>query len=180
MELFDTVYEGKVISFEFYKQNVMVNATEMAKIFPSKRINDFFSNRTTQAFITSCLNNGNSRYLNVSEESDLFLSKQQKGTWMHRVLALKFAGWLDPNFEVWVYCTIDKILFEHYRRLEQSLRESAKRKNDIEDIKKKLRQDTLFAKLEQLELAERQAGYRRGKSNRTQISTYQSNLEEEE
>ncbi len=179
MELFDTVYEGKAISFEFYKQNVMVNATEMAKVY-KKEVKDFMRNGQTKSFLEACLKTENPPFLNVEKKEDLVVSKQKSGTWMHRIVALKFAGWLDPNFEVWVYCTIDKILFEHYRRLEQSLRESAKRKNDIEDIKKKLRKDELFAKLEQLELAERQAGYRRGKSNRTQITSYQSNLEEEE
>ena len=77
---------------------------------------------------------------------------------MHRVLALKFAAWLDPAFELWVFCTIDKILFDHYRRLEQSLKESAKRKSDIDAIKRQLRQNDLFAELERLELEERQAG----------------------
>ena len=33
MELFDTVYNGTLIPFEFYKNNVMVNATEVAKVF---------------------------------------------------------------------------------------------------------------------------------------------------
>jgi hypothetical protein len=34
---------------------------------------------------------------------------------MHRVLALKFAAWLDPKFELWTFTTIDKILNEYYR-----------------------------------------------------------------
>ncbi len=32
MELFDTVYNGKAISYQFYKNNVMWNATEMSKV----------------------------------------------------------------------------------------------------------------------------------------------------
>jgi hypothetical protein len=47
---------------------------------------------------------------------------------MHRILALKFAAWLDPDFEVWVFITIDKILNEYYRNQRERLvkRESIK------------------------------------------------------
>jgi hypothetical protein len=40
---------------------------------------------------------------------------------MHRVLALKFAAWLSPDFELWVYTTIDKLLFGKYVEREKSL-----------------------------------------------------------
>jgi hypothetical protein len=39
---------------------------------------------------------------------------------MHRLLALKFAAWLHPEFEVWVYTTIEHLLFGRYIKLEQS------------------------------------------------------------
>jgi hypothetical protein len=94
--------------------NVMVNATQMAKIF-GKQVNEFTSNENTKAFILECLKNGNSRYLDVKNESDLVVSKQKSGTWMHRILALKFAAWIDSSFEVWVYITIDKILNQSYK-----------------------------------------------------------------
>jgi hypothetical protein len=45
---------------------------------------------------------------------------------MHRILALKFAAWLDPYFEVWVYTTIDKIIFGNYREIKEATVEKLK------------------------------------------------------
>ncbi|MEM1121660.1 MAG: KilA-N domain-containing protein, partial [Bacteroidota bacterium] len=33
-----------------------------------------------------------------------------QGTWMDEKLALKFAAWLSPNFELWVYDRIQELL----------------------------------------------------------------------
>jgi KilA-N domain len=42
------------------------------------------------------------------------LVESQKGrgsqTWVHSRIALKLAAWLSPNFEVWVYSVIEKLL----------------------------------------------------------------------
>jgi len=116
-------FEGQQIEFDLSNQSVMINATEMAKIY-NARINDFFENESTKRFIKACLNNGNSRYLGIENQEDLYISKQRTGTWMHRVLAIKFAAWLDPNFELWVYTTIDKILFG-------TIKENVKSKQEI-------------------------------------------------
>jgi hypothetical protein len=45
---------------------------------------------------------------------------------MHRILALKFAAWLDPAFELWVYTTIDKIIFGNYREIKEATVEKLK------------------------------------------------------
>ena len=52
---------------------------------------------------------------------------------MHRILALKFAAWLDPDFELWVYNTIDNILFGNYNKhmAAHLTREEAKAKMDL-------------------------------------------------
>lgn len=44
-------YEGNPISFEFKDGNKMINATEMAKSFPSKRINNFVRTQHTKDYI---------------------------------------------------------------------------------------------------------------------------------
>jgi hypothetical protein len=103
-------FNGQQVEFDLSSANIMVNATEMAKIF-GKRVENFTRIDTTEAFISECLKNANSRYLGVQKMEDLIVSKQRSGTWMHRVLALKFAAWLDPEFELWVYITIDKLMF---------------------------------------------------------------------
>ena len=112
-------FNGNVITFVTNNESMMLNATEMAKIY-GKQVNEFMSNDGTKAFISSCLKNGKSRFFNVEKEDDLVISRQKTGTWMHRVLALKFAAWLNPDFEVWVYCTIENLLFERYIKIEQS------------------------------------------------------------
>jgi hypothetical protein len=112
-------FNGNTITFVMNNESMMLNATEMAKIF-GKQVNEFMSNDGTKAFIKSCLNNGKSRFFNVEKEDDLVISRQKTGTWMHRVLALKFAAWLNPDFEVWVYCTIENLLFERYIKIEMS------------------------------------------------------------
>jgi len=164
-------FNGKAIEFSFEKTNVMVNATEMGKIY-DKLPKDFLKNEDTQKFISECLKKENSPFLNVEKEEDLIISAQKTGTFMHRVLALKFAAWLNPAFELWVYKTIDYILFDHYKKVEESLRQSAIRKNRMDEIREKLRTNTEFIELEQLELSERQAAYNRGKQNKNQLELF--------
>jgi hypothetical protein len=108
--------------------NVMVNATMMAAIF-GKKVNHFMENDNTKSFISACLKRANKTgipvysdenipancgFYGIKKESDLVISKKKSGTWMHRILALKFAAWLDPDFEVWVFETIDLILNQAY------------------------------------------------------------------
>ena len=69
---------------------------------------------------------------------------------MHRVLALKFAAWLNPAFELWVYATIDDILFGSYKEDENDLREIARLKTEIHRKTQALEQSPLQLELEQL------------------------------
>lgn len=168
------VFNNTEVDFQFDKEsNVMVNATQMAKIY-GKHIEAFMRNEDAKNFILECLKSENSRFLGVINESDLIDSKQKSGTWMHRVLALKFAAWLNPAFELWVYKTIDFILFDYYKRLEESLKESAKRKNRMDELKTSLMENPDFAELELLELTERQASYARTKQNRNQLDIFRN------
>lgn len=168
-------FNGQEIEFGFEKTNVMVNATEMGKLY-NKLPKDFLKNEDTQKFISECLKKENSPFLNVEKEEDLIISAQKSGTFMHRVLALKFAAWLNPAFELWVYKTIDYILFDYYKRIEESLKQSATRKNRIDEIKEKLRVNAEYQELEQLELEERQAAYNRGKQNRNQLDLFRDGI----
>jgi hypothetical protein len=116
---------------------VMVNATQMANIF-GKLPKDFLRNDQTKSFIHECLKKDNSPFLNIKTESDLIDSKQKSGTWMHRILALKFAAWLDPAFELWVYITIDKIINHYFREQREAMIEKIELKAKKEDLKQKL------------------------------------------
>ena len=129
-------YNDHAVEFEFSKQNVMVNATEMAKIF-GKDVPDFLILKQTEEFINECLKNQNSGFLNIEKKDDLFISKQKSGTWMHRILALKFAAWLDPAFELWVYCTIETLLFGRHVKREQSFEKTLSLQREMEELRDK-------------------------------------------
>lgn len=48
-------YEGRIIPFVFYGNDYMINATEMVKLFPKKRINDFLSSNQSNKRITKSI-----------------------------------------------------------------------------------------------------------------------------
>jgi len=128
------IFNDTSITFIFNKENsVMINATEMAKVY-GKQVNEFMSNEKTKEFVKEALKNGNSRFLGIEKESDLFYSRQNVGTFMHRVLALKFAAWLNPAFELWVYSTIEKILFGKYVEREQSFERTVKLQKEMNNL----------------------------------------------
>ncbi|MDR1348967.1 MAG: KilA-N domain-containing protein [Prevotellaceae bacterium] len=116
--------------------NMMVNATEMAKIF-DKYPKDFIILESTKLFILACLKKENSPFLNIEKEEDLIVSKQKSGTWMHRVLALKFAAWLSSDFEVWVYSTIEKLLFGRHVQREESFERILLLQKELEELRDK-------------------------------------------
>lgn len=164
-------FNGQSVEFNFTHGNVMVNATQMAKLF-DKQVTVFLRSEETKSFIAACLRSDNCHFSNVKTEEQLVTINQRNGTFMHRVLALKFAAWLDPDFELWVFSTIDEILFGNLRLVEKSLRESAVRKNKMDALLEELGDDPRFVELETLRLQERQASYGRGKHARQQLQNF--------
>jgi hypothetical protein len=107
-------YEGHKISFEFADGNKMINATEMAKPF-GKLVGNFLKSQHARDFIQllenrySIWNIGSKReVLRVVKGGDAY--NEIQGTWMDEKLALKFAAWLSPAFELWVYDKIQELL----------------------------------------------------------------------
>lgn len=172
LEVLDYTFNGEAVHFQLFGDNIMVNATEMGKIF-GKEVFDFMKNDNTKTFILECLKTENSRFLGVEKEEDLYSSKQKSGTWMHRVLALKFAAWLDPSFELWVFVTIDHILFGHLRKVEALLKESAERRTKLKKVMDNLLANPDFLEFQQLQLQERQATYLRGKVLKNQRDIFE-------
>lgn len=120
MKVIKFIYNEKEVDFlPGENENVMVNATQMAKIF-GRDLFQFTKSDNTKAFIKSCLKPANAGLLGIKNKDDLITSKQKSGTWMHRILALKFAAWLDPAFELWVYCTIDRIILGNFKDLKDA------------------------------------------------------------
>ena len=134
METKICVFEENSISFVLDKENkMMVNATEMAKVY-DKKVEAFMRNEETKVFISECLKSENSRFIPIEKEEDLVISRQKSGTWMHRILALKFAAWLNPRFELWVYSTIEKLMFGKHVEREKSLERSLSLQNEMKTL----------------------------------------------
>lgn len=125
-------YKGTEVSFDFGDGQKMINATEMAKSF-GKLPADFIRLKQTQDFIGVLesrygnSHNGSSHipdsdtrntpadeYYGNSHITSVFFTRpgnsELSGTWMHEKLALKFAAWLSPEFEFWVYDRIQELL----------------------------------------------------------------------
>jgi len=88
----------------------MINATEMAALF-GKNTNDFLRNQQTKNYISTLVESDNSRFEKIV---NIIHGGKYSGTWMHEQLALKFAAWLSPEFEVWVFSKIQELLLEEY------------------------------------------------------------------
>lgn len=98
-------YQNNPITFS-QDAEVMINATEMAKPF-GKNPNHFLRNDQAQSFIEVLQNQI------AKSQSEIFKVSNggtSPGTWMHQKLALKFAAWLSPEFELWVYDRIEELL----------------------------------------------------------------------
>jgi len=150
-------FNGQDVDFEPSKTNVMVNATQMANIF-KKQVIAFMRNEDTKNFISECLKSENSHFLGIENESDLFVSRQKSGTWMHRILALKFAAWLNPAFEVWVYSTIEQLLFGEAAERGKKLTRKAEIKAERKRLQEKLEQNEDFRRLQEINAEEMRLG----------------------
>lgn len=138
MKALEFIYQDVQIHFLLgNEKEVMVNATEMAKAF-NKRIDHFLKADHVKEFI-SVLEftpfGGNSTPLTREE---IIQTKGQNGTYFHKILALKFAAWLDPKFEVWVYSTIEDILFGNYKRHWEAHIKQEQTKEEMDLLKEKL------------------------------------------
>ena len=164
MDILEFIYDEKTISFDpTGDDNVLVNATEMAKAF-DKRIDNFLRLDNVIEFINVLIeslnegrefppNGGNSEVKLDSEfphirgnsapitKSDILQTRGQNGTWMHRILALKFAAWLDAKFEVWVWKTIDRIILGHYREVKAATYEKLAAEKAAEKKREQLLKD---------------------------------------
>ncbi|CAM3720177.1 KilA-N domain-containing protein [Pontibacter korlensis] len=100
-------YGSSFITFRL-DDELMVNATEMAKPFPKKRVHDFIRSKQTATYINELQSESGIPVLVVNRGGS------NSGTWMHKLLALKFAAWLSPKFEVWVYKRIEEIIINNF------------------------------------------------------------------
>lgn len=142
-------YNDTQVEFDLGSQNLMINATEMGKVF-NKNPKDFLKNEQTKSFIKSCLASVNSPSLGIENEEDLVVVKNGVGTWMHRILAIKFAAWLDADFELWIYKTVDYLMFGSIKKLKDDTKVYFNEKIEIQEIETKLQTNQDFIRLQAL------------------------------
>lgn len=90
-------------SVEQRTKDGMFNATALLKQWnesagEKKEIKKFFENQNTKEFISALIEEEN-----LNGEKSAYLTSRGKysgGTWMHPILFVKFAMWLNPRFEV--------------------------------------------------------------------------------
>lgn len=103
-------YSGALITFDFVGGDKLVNATQMARPFPKRRMSDFLKSANTKDFIAAL----EARYASEGKRKVLHVVKggtpDNQGTWMDELLAIKFAGWLSPEFEIWMYERVRELL----------------------------------------------------------------------
>lgn len=97
-------FNGNEITFQIGNDEVMVNATEMAKPF-GKQVFDWRRLPSTIAFMEAIKETkGFSRSLVETVEG------RNGGTWIHEDVALEFARWLSPAFAIWCNDRIKELL----------------------------------------------------------------------
>lgn len=135
MEIKEYMYKGKVVEF-FFNEDIMVNATEMAAVF-DRRVAKFLELQSTKIWIKWLENNAIRANRSPSDglrsSANALLGGEikhrspdlvpilivEKGgdsggtTWMHRLLAIDFAMWLDIDFKGWVILKIDQLLLDY-------------------------------------------------------------------
>ena len=138
MEVVHFIYNNQEVDFlPGENKDLMVNATQMARIF-NKRVDVFLKSDHANEFINTLEftpYGGNSEPL---KRNEIIQTKGQSGTWMHRILALKFAAWLDTKFEIWVFSTIDQILLGAYRDQKDATTERLNAERSLEIKKREL------------------------------------------
>lgn len=97
-------YNGSPITFH-RGDNVMVNATEMAKPF-GKSPKDFLKTEQTKTYVKAL---SEVRKI-LSSDLVQVIYGDNGGTWMHEDVAMEFARWLSPAFAIWCNDRIKELL----------------------------------------------------------------------
>lgn len=97
-------FNNRLIAFDLEKD--MVNATDMLRAFPNKRMNDFLTLKATKEYKDYLESKTGISALTVKHGGS------GHGTWMQRKLAYDFAAWLSVEFKDFVYEVFEKAIQE--------------------------------------------------------------------
>jgi hypothetical protein len=141
-EALELIYQDTEIHFLFSDdENVLVNATEMAKVF-GKRTEDFLKTQSTKSFIDAIEFppvGVNSEIIHPLNRGQIIQNRGRNGIYFERRLALKFAAWLDVNFEVWIFTKLDEILFGKAKQVATKISDEEKKKLKIATLMEKVK-----------------------------------------
>lgn len=98
-------YKGSQISF-MSGENVMVNATQMAKPFEKRPI-DWLQNQLSIEYLNEL---SKVRKSTLADLVQVTKGGNNSGTWMHEDVAMEFARWLSPAFAIWCNDRIKELL----------------------------------------------------------------------
>lgn len=101
-------YEGYPITFNI-GENLMVNATEMAKPF-GKNVGDWLRLKSTDEFVSTLSSDMGIDISQLVIVNKGRSSNYTQGTWIHEDVAIEFARWLSPKFAIWCNRHIKELL----------------------------------------------------------------------
>ena len=149
----------------------MINASEMAQAF-GKRVDHFSKSDHAKAFICVLEQTpygGRSAPLLPHEIVD---NRGHMGIYYCRPLAMKFAAWLSSEFELWVYTTLDDIVFGHYQKHWEAHGREQAAKIRMEELKREM----LTTPTKETAIAYFEAENDRKKANRDKTKAIKSQL----
>ena len=114
-------------------KNVMINATEMAKVF-NRKTTKFLKTDSTKSFIEALERDPKGSRSDVK----IIDNRGHMGIYFNKLLALKFASWLDVNFELWVYSRIEQITFGNYKKHWDAHVAQELAKSNMDDLKEEI------------------------------------------
>lgn len=125
-------YEGSKIAFQLGDGDVMVNATQMARVF-NKRPSKWLELPGTIEFLN--------RLQAIRKSDRLVVSQNGIGTWMHEDVALEFARWLSFDFSIWCNNRIKEILKHGFSATQDKLNELINNPDLIISLASQLKQE---------------------------------------
>lgn len=139
MKTLEFIYQENEIHFLVNPadENVMVNATEMAKLF-NRKTKYYLETDATKKLIQSFKDGvfeGEKEIIRAVKTDQIIQDRGRNGIYFHRELAIDFAGWLDVTFKRWTLFVIDKILFDNLKDYRDAIKEELEASNQRENLK---------------------------------------------
>lgn len=128
-------YNDSPVSFQVGEENVLINASQMAKPF-RKRTSNWLATQQAKELIFSL-----SAKTGIPATALVVVRQggNNQGTWFHEDLAILFAQWLSPEFYLWCNDRIKEILRFGLMATEKALRMHAKLFKDYDERIKELK-----------------------------------------